>query len=252
MKSVVYEHIHVLFSLLPSLGRTKWLLYAMLVPPRFFMKAFLSNLHVLYWVPGPGKLTLQALHKVPSPLTMMDLTAGFLDVSSSICHPSSIGVCGMFWLIHLREREVALSSGQTVLLSPLLRLPHAGIKYPAWWIPSREPNGERCNSAFSLPAPPPRLLPYLLFLLFQSPDQTLEKGHLDTCVPPLLASPFSYYIPQPLTPNYSPCPHSLTGWKGLLFHSKLYSLYVTWFSFTTQHHIWVLRQVEMGGRSTYT
>lgn len=197
MKSVVYEHIHVLFSLLPSLGRTKWLLYAMLVPPRFFMKAFLSNLHVLYWVPGPGKLTLQALHKVPSPLTMMDLTAGFLDVSSSICHPSSIGVCGMFWLIHLREREVALSSGQTVLLSPLLRLPHAGIKYPAWWIPSREPNGERCNSAFSLPAPPPAS--YLIYYSFSSNLQ-IKHWRRDTW------THVSHHFLPLLSPTTSPNP----------------------------------------------
>lgn len=146
----------------------------------------------------------------------MGLMAGFPDLNSSICCPSSMGVCGTFWVIHLRQREVALSSDQFVLLSILLCMPHVGLKSLLDGFLPGDQVGSRAGASL-LSASLPYTLPYyLISLILQPPGQTPEKGHQDLCVLPLFVS-LDFLLLPPLTPNpnYSLCLHSLTGWKRL-------------------------------------
>lgn len=105
-----------------------------------------------------------------------------------------------------------------------------------------------------LPHPMPYLPSHLLFLLLHSPDQILEKG-------PPPQSYVSYHLLSLLSPTTSPNSTlqitlpALTLWldgRGFCFTLNYIPFILDDSSSQPQHHIWALRQVKVGGRSTYT
>ena len=219
MKSVAYEHIHVPFFLLPSLDEVKWPLYATLAPPRF-MKTLLSILHMLHLAPGPGKLTVPKLCAGPFSF-YHDGLHGKLSISQLIHLPSFL--YGSTW--DLLGCPFERKGGSSFLWRDhftlyTVRSTLCWHKTPCWVdsFQGTKWGAEQAQLCFQPPHPLPTLS-----IIRSLPSQTLEKGYKDLCVL-FLVSSFSYYFPQTLTPSYSPCLHSLTGWKGLWFHSRLYSL----------------------------
>lgn len=141
----------------------------------------------------------------------------FLDFNSpSIYHLPSMGACGIFWVIHLRDREMDLPFGQTLSLSlkTLLGLLQVVKERPAQgFLPGYQAG--QVHLCFQHPHNLTKILSPLVFEIKHWKRDT--RIHVSYLLLPLLITPCNS-LPSLSHPS---CPNPLISQKGLLFHALI-------------------------------